>query len=562
MLMSGRSLLGRLRNWQARLPQRLHPGASLLDASIWTASPPPTTWTAAGETRDQGGLDPELLPILGEFAWHSLTVDSRLATVSEEHYAVVNALIAEAGMARTRDLRILEIAAYAHTTGYMLFDRLGARTDLLDISPSTLRLGRRIATEQGLRTDGTICVAGDFHDLPYADEQFDLVYICSALHHTWRWQRVLAEMVRVLAPGAVLLLENEPCRRQFCHYRFRANRVEQYGGLEQALVRLGIMRTVAEPFPNTRPETLFGMVENQTIPLGALCGALAANCTPVRMTVNTDACMEAFEYELLDRARADAPDCKRWLTKEMTQRIAEAASAMSAVDRGMDFGVPDRAEIAKLCATTVDALAALPADAASADFKMGVADVFGAQVSLAVRKGGARNVAPGARLARHFPVKDNVVYAFPPRVARLLDAAGALLPDIQTGPPEAIIATFSPAEWTLSTTPDQLRVLSPACAEPSFVVPVDAPASLLIVLRLYAAVGTRPFRVAISTDDRELAGFDAYAAESVLLSPIVPCPADITQLRLTVRTRWLDTDTVGDDAARMYTVSLAAAFAL
>jgi hypothetical protein len=562
MLKSGRSVLGRLRNWRARLPQRLHRGASLLEASIWTASPPATAWTAAGEVRDQGGLDPELLPILGEFAWHSLTVDSRLAAVSEEHYGVVSELIAEAGMGRTRDLRILEVAAYAHTTGYMLYDRLGTRTDLLDISPSTLRLGRKLAAQQGLPIEGTTCVAGDFHDLPYADGQFDLVYICSALHHTWRWQRVLAEMVRVLAPGGVLLLENEPCRRQFCHYRFRANRVEQYGALEQALVRLGILRTVAEPFPNTRPETLFGMVENQTIPLGALCGALAASATPVRMTVNTDVCMEAFEYELLDRARVDAPDCRRWLTQEMTQRIAAAASAMSAIDRGMDFGVPDRAEITKLCATTVDSLEALPADAASADFKMGVADVFGAQVSLAVRKRGVRKVTPGARLARDFPVKDNVVCAFPQRVARLLDAASALLPDIQTGPTDAIVATFSAAEWTLSTTPDRLRVLSPACAEPSFVVPVNAPASLLIVLRLYAAVGAWPFRVAIWTDDREVAGFDAYAAESVLLSPIVPCPAGSTQLRLTMRTRWLDKDVAGDDAARMYTVSLATAFAL
>jgi ubiquinone/menaquinone biosynthesis C-methylase UbiE len=121
----------------------------------------------------------------------------------------------------------------------MLRERLGARTDLLDISPSTLRLGRRLAREQGFATDGTTCVAGDFHELPYEDEQFDVVYICSSLHHTWRWRRVVSEMLRVLAPA-------EFCSREravpqlFCHYLFRANRPERFGDLEQALDRLGI----------------------------------------------------------------------------------------------------------------------------------------------------------------------------------------------------------------------------------------------------------------------------------------------------------------------------------
>jgi len=562
MLKAGRAALGRLRNWQARLAHRMDRATSLVDASVWSAPSHAVRPLAIVEMRAQDGLDPELVPILGEFAWHSITVDSRLAAVSEEHFAVVAGLIADAALQRSPALRILEVAAYAHTTGYMLHERLGARTDVLDISPSTLRLGRRLASEQGLPTGGTTCVAGDFHDLPYADAQFDLVYICSALHHTWRWERVVAEMVRVLAPGGLLLLENEPCRRLFCHYRFRANRMEQYGRLEQALVRLGILRTVAEPFPNTRPETLFGMVENQTIPLAALCGALAASCSPVRVTVNTDACMEAFEHEMLERARAGGPECKRWLTGEMTRRIAEAAGAMDAVDRGMGFEVPGDDEIKSLCAQTVDALMALPSDRSSPDFQMGVADIFGAQVSLVVRKRGERIAAPNARLTHKYPLQDDVVCAFPPRVARLLDASSALLPDIQTSPVEALVAVFHAAEWNLNIAPDGLRSLSPACPEPSFIVPIAATGSLLILVRLYAAVDARPFRLSICDGEGELAGFDAYAAESVLLSPVVKCPSGKTQLRLTVRTRWLDADTTAGDVARVYTISLAAAFAL
>jgi hypothetical protein len=183
-------------------------------------------------------------------------------------------------------------------------------------------------------------------------------------------------------------------------------------------------------------------------------------------------------------------------------------------------------------------------------------------VLLAVRKRGERMAAPTARLAHEYPVQGDVVCAFPPRVARLLDAASALLPDIQTSPPAALAAVFHATEWNLDIAPEGLRTLSPVCPEPSFIVPVAAAESLLIVVRLYAAVEARPFRVSICDGEAELAGFDAYAAESVLLSPIVQCPSGMTQLRLTVRTRWLDADTTAGDGARVYTISLAAAFAL
>jgi hypothetical protein len=42
---------------------------------------------------------------------------------------------------------------------------------------------------------------------------------------------------------------------------------------ERALNDLGVIRTFAEPYPGSRPETLFGMIENQMIPLRRLLGA-------------------------------------------------------------------------------------------------------------------------------------------------------------------------------------------------------------------------------------------------------------------------------------------------
>ena len=378
-----------LRNWAPLRRQRGR--GSLVDATVWKTKPVEydAVFAAPVAAPASGAADRDLAPIFGEFAWHSLTVDARLLQVSEDHYRLVAGLLNDAGAQSAAKARVLEIAAYAHITGYMLRERLGARIELLDISPSTLRLGRRLARAQGFATDGTTCVAGDFHELPYENDQFDVVYICSALHHTWRWQRVVSEMLRVLAPGGILFLENEPCRRLFCHYRFRANRPERFGDLEQALDRLGILRTVTEPFPSTRPETLFGMVENQTIPITALCAALAAKCSPVAITVNPEVCMGPLEHELVARIGEGANACTRWLTAELANRVEQASHAMTEADKGMGFSLPTPDEIAKLCESTAKALMELPANRSSPDFRLGIAEVFGASVQMTLRKKGA-----------------------------------------------------------------------------------------------------------------------------------------------------------------------------
>ena len=556
-----RAALHRLRTWAPLLRQRER--GSLTDATVWTTKPtePDPVLEAPAAAPASGAVDRDLAPIFGEFAWHSLTADARLLQVSEDHYRLVAGLLNDAGARSVSEARVLEIAAYAHITGYMLHQRLGARTDLLDISPSTLRLGRRLAREQGFATDGTTCVAGDFHALPYEDDQFDLVYICSSLHHTWRWQRAVSEMLRVLAPGGILFLENEPCRRLFCHYLFRANRPERFGELEQALDRLGILRTVTEPFPSTRPESLFGMVENQTIPVTALCAALAAKCSPVAITVNSEICMGPLEYELVARIGDGADACTRWLTAELADRVEQASHAMTEADKGMGFSLPTADEIAKLCESTAKALIELPCDRSSPDFRLGVAEVFGASVQMTLRKKGARRVMPAARLRQDYPMQDEVVCAFPPRVARLFDPRSVLLPDIQSSPLSVLEDVLPAAEWRFGTSPEGLRDLSPATARPSFTIPVPRPGPLLVLVRLYVAVEERPFRIALWGDRGEVAGFDAYRADSLLLSPIVQCAANATLLRLSIRTLGLGA-AAGQDHAGIFTLSYAGAFPL
>jgi hypothetical protein len=271
--------------------------------------------------------------------------------------------------------------------------------------------------------------------------------------------------------------------------------------------------------------------------------------------------MGPLERELVARIGEGADASTRWLTAELADRVEQARHAMTEADKGMGFSLPEADEIAKLCESTVKALIELPDDRSSPDFRLGIAEVFGASVQMTLRKKGARRVIPAARLRQDYPMLDEVVCAFPPAVARLLDPRSVLLPDIQSSPLSVLEDVFPAAEWRLGTLPDGLRDLSPATAGPSFTIPVPRPGPLLVLVRLYVAVEERPFRIALWGDRGEVAGFDAYRADSLLLSPIVQCAANATLLRLSIRTLGLGA-AAGQDHAGIFTLSYAGAFPL
>src|ERR1051326_3030876 len=119
--------------------------------------------------------------LIGECAWHSLTLDPTLRTVSQSHYKhVVNSLQQHGRVGGHSPIRILEVASYAHTTGYRLQQELDCEVTLFDISAKALQLGQRLAETDGITAKPHL-VAGDFHSLPFENGSFDLIYISSAL---------------------------------------------------------------------------------------------------------------------------------------------------------------------------------------------------------------------------------------------------------------------------------------------------------------------------------------------------------------------------------------------
>lgn len=453
-------------------------------------------------------LDERFVPLLGESVWHAVTIDPTLHKVSELHFYALQDILTRYGQNLPSTPQILEVAAYAHTTGYALSNHLNAYSTLLDVSASTLKLGQKIARQQCLPLDRTRLVAADFHTLPFEDDQFHIVYICSALHHTWNWQQVLTELIRVLAPGGLLLLENEPCQREFCFYRFRTNRVNNFTPFETKLDQLGIIRTVAEPYLGSRPETLFGMVENQTIPLDELKHAVESACDLLELSVTPEACMGTLEQEMVKLRTMDSSQLAARLSSMLEDLLSQAIPVLGETEKGLGFSLPEKKEIDAMCNRVSELLKVLPAPPAptlrqrlvatlprlarmrrkllrhleslpipairsgltramslptslqsqaaravasfSGDlYREGLARLFGAGVKIVARKCGTPTAPPKGHLKAAYPEQEGVVLGFEQDMLRLLGQCSTFPPDLQSSPEEVVRQFFPSEDWNI-----------------------------------------------------------------------------------------------------------------
>jgi ubiquinone/menaquinone biosynthesis C-methylase UbiE len=113
---------------------------------------------------------------------------------------VVGPILAE-GPVRGR--RVLEVGAGSGRDSVALAAE-GARAVVLDYSQASLDVARAVAA----RTGQTIhCVRADGLRMPFRDETFDVVFHQGLLEHFRDPMPLLRENARVLAPGALLLVD-------------------------------------------------------------------------------------------------------------------------------------------------------------------------------------------------------------------------------------------------------------------------------------------------------------------------------------------------------------------
>lgn len=84
------------------------------------------------------------------------------------------------------------------------FARLGCQVTGIDVSAESLDVARAHARTEGLSIDYR---AGSAAELPFDGSSFEVVSCCDVLEHIPDWERVIAEVGRVLVPGGLFLFD-------------------------------------------------------------------------------------------------------------------------------------------------------------------------------------------------------------------------------------------------------------------------------------------------------------------------------------------------------------------
>ena len=384
-------------------------------------------------------------PQLGEMIWHSLHLDPTLTDMSSRHASRIAGLAQKHGLGGgDKPVRILEIGAYAHFGVQMACAMISPQAQgwVHDVSPMSLRIGAAEAAK--LNLPAATLIAGDFHDLPFSANFFDIVFVASSIHHTFRPWKVLGEMLRVTRPGGIVHLENEPVGRQFCFYQYRGNRAEGRGDFEQAVERSGLTWTVNSPFPGSRPETVFGMIENDRIPLSVYVDTLSQGGRIETLELIPQ--VAEFERRVLDLPRDSELAAK--IQHELHSKFAGIKKHVKETDRILGYDLPSKDQTWLLCYHMAERLRALDKLTGEAH-QRGLADLFGAAMRATVVKSGGKSSKSPPKLSRNLQTLDKVLMDLPQLDAVKLEFSAALLPEIRGDAKAKLEAVYSPQQWIL-----------------------------------------------------------------------------------------------------------------
>lgn len=461
----------------------------------------------------------KLKPLIGEFAWHSSTVDPTIESVSQRHYeSIVDSLKKYKKDTPLSKLKILEIASYAHITGYMLA-RQKSDVTLFDISASTLLLGQDIAKKRGL-TDSLQLVAGDFHSLPFNNDGFDLIFIASALHHTWEWQKVFKEMLRVLKPSGILIMENEPCKREACFYKFRTNRKNNFTDFEKKLDELGVLTTFAEPYVGSRPESLFGMIENQNIPINDLLKIAKYYSNIKELEVGIETNMGKMERYLVSNRILERRELQKLIRDILKKLRDETAQYMTEKDTGNGFTLPTDQEIDILSEKISTLIKETPHN--REEERIHLANIFGAPIKMVLEKKTDRNLFPScSRKTQKITSSNGVKYAFEPDLSKILIENTSLIVSVQKDSEQEISKFFPKEHWKCYNQENGIRSLILG-KEEGVINITGTPNKILVIIRFFVAESKiEEYSVEIRQNNRVLFEFQVWQNDSFIFSSII-----------------------------------------
>jgi sarcosine/dimethylglycine N-methyltransferase len=112
------------------------------------------------------------------------------------------------------EARVLDLGAGYGGSARVLARRFGCHVTCLNLSERQNRRNAELNAEHGL-SELVAVRHGNFEDLPFADDHFQVVWSQDAFLHSGRRRRVLQEAARVLAPGGQLVF-TDPMQADDC----------------------------------------------------------------------------------------------------------------------------------------------------------------------------------------------------------------------------------------------------------------------------------------------------------------------------------------------------------
>ncbi|MDQ6664545.1 MAG: class I SAM-dependent methyltransferase, partial [Acidobacteriota bacterium] len=161
----------------------------------------------------------------------------------------------------------LELGANAGHTSYMLANEFGASGFALDISADALRHGIALMDQWGY-TRAPIRIAGDGARLPFRNESLRMVMVFQTLSQFMNLESIFLEVKRVLAPGGIFLLAEEPLRRVLSMRLYRANYYNLMKPWERKLHDWGLLGFLVRDVIGADQEESFGIRQNHSMRLG------------------------------------------------------------------------------------------------------------------------------------------------------------------------------------------------------------------------------------------------------------------------------------------------------
>lgn len=421
---------------------------------------------------------------IGELAQHQLSHDEKVIETTDWYYRFLTAVLNRHKMSVSRNPpRYLEIASYRHILGYKLAKDRGYESTQFDISDRDLEIGREMALEHGF-PDNVERVAGDFHDLPFSDNYFDLVMISASIHHTRSPDQIVDEAMRVLTDGGLFYCQREPCERLFCFYQFNANRPAQHTRFEAHLQKRDLMRLISSPYPGARNAEMFGRVENDRIPLEFYYDAFNKHGKILEQVLYFDGLLTDIDRKILETAHLPKDDLSAYIASLINSEVELATPLLSEQDRLLGYSLPNNIEIKEMADRTAAALKARPSDIKSIEWQKSMAKIFGSSLRFVVERKRPERWRAKEKFRRICHSKNNV---------KLDDAVyrnsglmfwDKLLPDLQNYEKESIEDIFPSVYWSKSVSDNKLIMMISKSSSPRLKIMLAIPALTIIRYRV------------------------------------------------------------------------------